>query len=276
MTSEPLNRFRLTVQYDGTYFLGWQLQAQGRTVQGEMEYALRRLTGDHRTVTASGRTDTGVHATGQVAAIDLPPRWRVRELHRGLNALLPHDIWVEKIEEADPDFHPRFQALARSYRYQVGLVPEAFSPFHRPWCWPVVREVEVDLLHRACALLPGNHSFRAFAKVGQEHRGDRCIVSRASWVQWGGVGLALEITANRFLHHMVRYLVGTMVEVGMGRRPLEEMVELLTDPRTSLVTSPPAPPEGLFLSRVHFVEEDWLRTPGAGEAPRTDYDESAD
>ena len=254
MTSEAERRFRLTLQYDGTYFLGWQLQPRGRTVQGALQDALERLTGEKHTVTASGRTDTGVHATGQVVALTLPPRWDIPELHRALNALLPEDVWVEGIVQVPEDFHPRFHAIARSYRYQVGLVPESASPFHHPWCWPLVREVDVDLLQRAAALTLGEHSFRAFAKAGQEHRGDRCIVSEATWVQWGEVGVALHITANRFLHHMVRYLVGTMAEVGLGRRSLEEMVALLTDPETKLVTSRPAPPEGLFLTRVHYPE----------------------
>ena len=254
MTSEAERRFCLTLQYDGSYFLGWQLQPRRRTVQGEFEDAHTRLTGERHPVTASGRTDSGVHATGQIVALTLKPRWDIPELHRALNALLPDDIWVREIVQVPEDFHPRFHAIARSYRYQLGLVPESASPFHHPWCWPLVKDVEVELLHQAAALILGNHSFRAFAKAGQEHRGDRCIVSEATWVQWGEVGVALHLTANRFLHHMVRYLVGTMVEVGRGRRSLEEMVALLTDPETKLVTSRPAPPQGLFLTRVHYPE----------------------
>ncbi len=255
MSSESDRRFRLTLHYDGSYFQGWQLQPRGRTVQGEVEAAVKRLTGRRYPVTASGRTDTGVHATGQVAALTLPPRWDVPELHRALNALLPQDIWVEKITRVPETFHPRFDAVARTYRYQVGLVPLAESPFFRSWCWPMPRPVELDLLHQAAALIPGHRSFRAFAKTGQEHRGDLCLVSEARWVPWGEVGVAFHITANRFLHHMVRYLVGTMVVVGWGRRPLAEMRSLLDDPETKLVTSRPAPPDGLFLSGVHYRED---------------------
>jgi len=251
---DPDRRFRLSVHYDGTYFLGWQLQAMGRTVQGEMERALETLTGDRRPVVAAGRTDSGVHARGQSSAVTLPSRWGPHELHRALNAVLPHDVWIEEVVEVPLEFHPRFEARARSYRYQVGLIPEAFSPFHRPWCWPVDEPLDLTLLHRGAALLPGNHSFRAFAKVGQEARGDRCIVQSARWVPWGDVGMAFAITANRFLHHMVRYLVGTMVDVARSRRPLSEMLELISDQDTSLVTSPPAPPQGLFLDRVHYTD----------------------
>jgi tRNA pseudouridine38-40 synthase len=117
-----------------------------------------------------------------------------------------------------------------------------------------VKDLDVDLLQQAGALLLGNHSFKAFAKSGQEHRGDRSIVSEAVWVGWERIGLAFHITANRFLHHMVRYLVGTMVDVGLGRRPLAELEALLSDPDTKHVTSAPAPSEGLFLTKVHYPD----------------------
>jgi tRNA pseudouridine38-40 synthase len=263
VNSNEDRRFRLTLQYDGSYLQGWQIQPRGRTVQGEVEDALKRMTGKRYPVVGSGRTDSGVHATGQVAAVTLPSRWDVPELHRGLNALLPSDVWVRSVEVVPLHFHPRFHAIGRSYRYQVGLVPDAASPFHRPWCWPLIREVDVSLLQRAAALLPGEHSFRAFAKSGQEHRGDRCKVTGARWAAWDEVGVAFHINANRFLHHMVRYLVGTMVDVGLGRRPLEEMVEMITGEETRLVTSPPAPADGLFLTEVHYPDP----LPG----PETDY-----
>jgi tRNA pseudouridine38-40 synthase len=251
-TPDPHRRFRLTLQYDGSAFLGWQLQPGGRTVQGEVEAVLMRLTGIRRPVVAAGRTDRGVHAMGQVAAVTLPGRWRAVELQRAMNALLPRDIWVESVRPAPGDFHPRYHAVARSYRYQLGLSTSAHSPFHRPWCWPLEREVDPELLQRASTLIPGERSFKAFGKAGQEQRGDRCRVTEARWVPWEELGWAFHITADRFLHHMVRYLVGSMVEVARGRRPLEEIQLLLSDPNSRLVTSPPAPAQGLFLYRVHY------------------------
>ena len=221
-----------------------------------MEAALERLTGARRPVVAAGRTDSGVHSTGQVVAVTLPTRWEADELHRALNATLPGDIWVESARVTDPRFHPRYAANARSYRYQLGLLAPALSPFHRPWCWPLIREVDVDLLHQGAAHVLGEHSFKAFAKVGQEARGDRCTVTQAQWVPWDGLGLSFQITANRFLHHMVRYLMGTMVDIARNRRPLDDLEELLSVPDTKLTTSPPAPPEGLFLSKVHYPEPD--------------------
>lgn len=200
----------------------------------------------------SGRTDTGVHATGQVAAVDMPVRWTAEELHRALNAVLPRDIWVASVEAAAPDFHPRYDALARSYEYRVGTDPEARSPFHRGWCWPLVRPVDADLLDAAARLLPGEHSFKAFAKSGQPERGYRCRVREAAWEPWA-LGWRFRITADRYLHHMVRYLVGTQVEIARGRRTLEDMTRLL-DGGGEVETSPPAPPQGLFLTAVEYPQ----------------------
>jgi tRNA pseudouridine38-40 synthase len=219
-----------------------------------MESALLQLTGSRRPVVAAGRTDSGVHSTGQVAALSLPIRWDAEELQKALNATLPSDIWVEEITVVPHTFHPRYDARARSYRYQLGLAESAFSPFFKPWCWPLIKELDLDLLHQGAALLPGEHSFKAFAKVGQEARGDRCRIMEARWVPWEDQGVCLVITANRFLHHMVRYLVGTMVDIGRKRRPIEHLAELLKDPETTLITSPPAPSEGLFLTKVHYLD----------------------
>jgi len=246
------SRFCLVLHYDGSHFFGWQQQREERTVQGELQATLQRLTGERRVVTGSGRTDRGVHATGQVAAVSLPSRWTPAELRRSLNATLPRDIWVESVRPAPEAFHPRHDAVARSYRYRVGTAPGSASPFVRPWCWPLGEELDRGLLDAGAALLAGDHSFRAFARSGQEERGDRCVVQAARWERWDTQGVTFLVTANRFLHHMVRYLVGTMVEIGRGRRPLEEMEELLEAPDTLLVTSPPAPPEGLFLTRVDY------------------------
>lgn len=254
MEPQATTRFRLTVQYDGRAFYGWQLQRAERTVQGELERVLGRLFAAPARVTGSGRTDRGVHATGQVAAVDAPARWTAAELRRALNALLPADVWVASVAEAAPRFHPRFDAVARSYVYRVGLHESARSPFHRHWCWPLARPLDLDAMRPATAALVGDHSFLRFAKAGQEERGDRCIVTRAAWADWAPLGVEFHITANRFLHHMVRYLVGTLVEVGLGARPARD-VERLLRAEPGLETSPPAPPGGLFLSAVRYPSD---------------------
>ena len=259
MENPGIHRIRLTIHYDGSAFFGWQLQPKHRTVQGELERVLSRLLNAPTRVIGSGRTDRGVHATGQVAAVDVPLRWSAADLRRAMNALLPDDVWVAGAEPAGRWFHPRYDAVSRGYVYRIGTDPLALSPFHARWCWPLAQALDVERMERATAALPGDHSFLAFAKAGQEERGDRCIVHEARWVEWPPLGIELRITANRFLHHMVRYLVGTLVEIGRGRRPIEDLSALL-EAGTTLETSPPAPPEGLFLAEVAYP-------PHAGETP---------
>lgn len=238
------------MHYDGSAFHGWQYQPDRRTVQGEIEATLSRLADSARTALGSGRTDTGVHATGQVVSVDMPVGWNAESLYRSLNATLPRDIWVERVESVGQDFHPRYHATARTYRYDIGTARGAASPFHRRWCWLVSDPLDRALLDEAASRLVGTHSFRAFAKSGQPERGYTCGVTRAEWSDWA-LGLRFRITANRYLRHMVRYLVGTMIEIGQGKRPLEDVEGLLSG-APGLVTSPPASPEGLFLELVEY------------------------
>lgn len=256
MSSRDQHRLALTLHYAGTAFHGWQVQPALRTVQGELEGVVERLTGARRPVIGSGRTDSGVHAIGQVASVDVPARWTAERLRTALNALLPDDMWVADAREVPDTFHPRYDATARSYEYRIGLAPEAFSPFHRPYCWALAADLDRDVLDRAAELLPGEHSFRAFAKSGQPERGEHCTVHAADWGDWGELGVRFRVTANRYLHHMVRYLVGTMVDVARRRRGLDDMRALLDEPRTEQTTSPPAPAEGLYLAHVRYPADD--------------------
>jgi len=249
-------RFQLTVQYDGSGFHGWQLQPDLRTVQGELELALSRLADRATPVIGSGRTDAGVHALGQVASVDMPPAWTAPRLERALNAILPEDVWVEGIRPVRAEFHPRYDATARLYEYRVGTHREAHSPFHRRWCWPVGEVLARPLLDTSARALVGRHSFARFAKAGQPERGSRCAVAAAAWSEWD-LGVRFEITADRYLHHMVRYLVGTMVDIARGRRPSSDLGSLL-ERESTLETSPPAPAQGLFLRRVEYPDDLYL------------------
>lgn len=249
--SDGETRYKLTLHYDGAAFHGWQLQPGQPTVQGTLEQAVRRLVGGRRQVVGAGRTDTGVHARGQVAAVTVPESWEAGALVRSLNALLPDSVWVQAAEAVHPAFNPRAEATSRQYEYRVGTVPESASPFHRRWCWPLCRALDMGAAGRAAARLPGERSFRAFAKTGQPHRGHLCRVFDARWRRWGDLGFVFHVSANRFLHRMVRYLVGTMVEIATGRRGEGDMERLLSEDPT-VVTSPPAPPQGLFLTRVGY------------------------
>jgi tRNA pseudouridine38-40 synthase len=243
------------LHYLGHSFHGWQRQAAGqRTVQGDLERILQRLVG-HRVVTqAAGRTDAGVHALGQVVSFRVPARWQPPELHRAVNALLPPEIWVARLGRAPDGFHARRHALSRCYRYVVGCDAASASPFRRPFEWSLGTALDAGALAAAASAVPGEHDFRAFAAVGAPKRHYRCRVLVARWdARPAGEGFIFTIEADRFLHRMVRFLVGTRVDVGLGRRPAEDVARLL-DSRTNAGTSPPAPPEGLYLVGARYSE----------------------
>lgn len=252
MESDDLASFLLLTHYDGGAFSGWQRQAAARTVQGEMERALAIICGQPVTAMGSGRTDAGVHARGQAVGVRVPPRWRAESLRRAINAKLPADVWVAEAFPMSAAFHPRYSAERRRYTYAVGTDRAAMSPFRRRTEWPLGRALDLPLLSAEAAALPGAHAFRAFAVRGTAPETDdhRCEILMAGWQPRAG-GLMFEIEANRFLHHMVRFLVGTMVEVGLGRRPPGTIAELLRagDNRG---TSAPAPPQGLCLEQVQY------------------------
>lgn len=246
-------RIKLVLQYDGSGFFGWQLQRRERTVQGVLEGLLQGLCGKRLRVVAAGRTDRGVHATGQVAALRVPAKWAPERLRRALNALAPPDLWVASAEEVPLDFHPRYDAIARTYLYRLGVAEGADSPFRRPWCWPLGRPLDLDRVMEATHALRGTHSFEAFAKAGPRERGARCTVRSAGWraAPWDPEVLEFEITADRFLHHMVRFLVGTHAEIGLGKRPPDDVARLLSG-APGLRASEPAPAQGLFLTHVDY------------------------
>ena len=245
-------RLQLTVHYNGSAFHGWQDQPEQRTVQGDLQAVLTQLADSPRTVIGSGRTDTGVHATGQVASVDMPARWTPVKLVKALNATLPQEIWIESVRRVAPDFHPRYDAIARTYIYRVGVDDQARSPFQRGQCWALCETLDTGLLTATAADVLGKHSFEAFAKSGQPERGYQCAVAEAAWADWE-LGVRFAITADRYLHHMVRYLVGTMIDIALHRRPTADLAALLSG-HGELSTSPPAPPEGLFLARVEYPE----------------------
>ena len=246
---------QLVLHYDGSGFSGWQQQPEQRTVQGVVEQALERLCGQPVAALGSGRTDAGVHARGQAVGVRVPEKWTPDELRRALNAILPEDVWVATAHDMRPEFHARYSAISRRYAYYIGTDDAAHSPFRRRTEYPVAFAVDRDALRAAASQIVGEHSFRAFAVKGTapDHDAHRCDVRLARWDDRAG-GLVFEIEANRFLHHMVRFLVGTMLDVASGRRPLKDMTELLRSDHNSDV-SPPAPANALFLDAVHYPAE---------------------
>jgi tRNA pseudouridine38-40 synthase len=247
--------FLAVLHFDGGRFLGWQRQATGRTVQAEIEAVLERLAGRRVVAHGAGRTDAGVHAEGMGVSFSLPAKWEPEAVRRALNALLPRDCWVERVRLAQPGFHARKSALGREYRYVIGVDAASMSPFRRPYEWALGRALDAGRLREAAAALPGEHSFRAFAIKGEPRPHYRSTLRRAEWrAREAGQGFTFHVAADRFLHHMVRMLVGTMVDIGLDRRPVGDMTALLAR-EDNADTSPPAPPEGLYFVSAEYPAE---------------------
>jgi len=247
----------LDLEYDGSEFLGSQWQAQGRTVQGELERAIFQLTQQETRVILAGRTDAGVHARGQrasfVTASTLPPETMLR----ALNALLPPDLAVLHVQVVPEGFHARFSARRRVYRYTIYNAPLR-SPLARRYAWHVPGALDVAAMAAGLEMLLGEHDFASFAgaiegPASKTRNTVRTIEAARCWAEppW----MYIEIAAPSFLRHMVRNIVGQLVLVGQGRCNLDELRAIVAA-RERGRAGPPAPPHGLCLMRVEY-EEGW-------------------
>jgi tRNA pseudouridine38-40 synthase len=237
-------RLKLTLEYDGTHFRGWAGQPGLRTIEGIVRDALDDVFPSYRGLAVAGRTDTGVHALGNVISVDVeggPPAQRVAE---ALNAVLPDDVAVVAADEAAPDFSARHSARLRSYRYRIWRRRES-SPFEHRRSWWYSRPLDEERLAVAADLLVGAHDFQAFTPTETQHQSFRRNVTAAAWHRRGDA-LEFEITANSFLRHMARTLVGTMLSL-----PPERIAPLL-EGRARGEAGPTAPPWGLYLEHVEY------------------------
>ena len=249
-----MRTFKLTLSYDGTDFSGFQRQANARSVQAELEGVLADIEGTHVTVAGAGRTDSGVHALGQVASFRLTSAIGERDLFRALNAKLPRDVRVLSAEVAPPGFNARFSARSKMYRYRISNT-RVMSPFQRRFAWHISRNLDLAAMREAARELLGSHDFASFQAKGGKIRTTTRTMTRSEWAEEplsGGERLLVyEIAGTGFLKYMVRAVVGTLVEVGDGRRSPSSIRDLL-DSRDRAAAGPTAPPAGLYLVRVDY------------------------
>ena len=238
---------KLTLEYDGTDFSGWQYQPNGRSVQQEVEKAINQITQETVRIAGAGRTDAGVHALGQVASFVVMRDLDFRTFGKSLNAVLPEDVVVVDAAPVGVEFHARYSATKRRYKYYIMKKPTAVW---RRYCWWLNYTLDFDALVACARLIEGEHDFASFCKSDSDVQHRRCKIHESVW-RLKGDTLEFDVTANRFLYGMVRALVGTMVEVARGYRPQSEFEKIL-DARDRSKAGMAAPPHGLFLREVFY------------------------
>ncbi len=241
-------RYQVILAYDGTCFQGFQRQAENRTVQGVVEAALRRLGWSGKSILSAGRTDSGVHATGQVIAFDLEWGHTPQDMRQALNAYLPDDVAAQSVQRVPPDFHPRYDATGRCYQYHLYCSPVR-NPLRDRYAMWVRQPLEIARMQRSAAFIVGRNDFACFGVSPRPGGSTIRTVTRAEWREIQD-GYQFEVEADAFLYHMVRRLVFFQVMVGQGMLPPEairDAIEKRVIPSIGL-----APPQGLILKKVYY------------------------
>jgi tRNA pseudouridine38-40 synthase len=244
-------RYKLTIEYDGTPFVGWQVQENGPSVAGALEEAILRFAGERSDVSGAGRTDTGVHALGQVAHIDLVKEWDTDTVRDALNAhLRPHPIAVIAAERVADDFHARFSATKRHYRYRI-VNRRADLVIERERAWRIGKPLDAGAMHEAAQELVGHHDFTTFRSAECQAKSPQKTLERFD-VARQGEDIRIEASARSFLHHQVRSMVGSLALVGEGRWRLGDLSKALAA-KDRAACGPVAPAHGLYLVRVDYA-----------------------
>ncbi len=245
-----MRTLKLTIEYDGTEYQGWQVQPNGLTIQGVLEETLKKLTGEEVRLIGSGRTDAGVHALGQVAHFKTNSRMDLHSMEKALNSLLPKDIVIRAVEEVKGDFHARKNCKSKVYEYRI-LNRPLRSAFHHHYSWHIPQKLNLKEMKEATRYLIGEHDFSSFRSMGTPTRTATRKVIRAEWKREKEGLLRFEIEATGFLKQMVRAVVGTLVEVGRGRINSQEFRRII-DLKDRTMAGPTAPAHGLFLKEVKY------------------------
>lgn len=239
--------YKLVIEYDGTDFCGWQVQPNKRTVQGEIEKAISAITRTPVRIFGAGRTDSGVHARMQIASFYLDKLIDHREVETRLNRMLPKDIAIKKLVRAAVGFNPRRQATLRTYRY---FIAEDRNPFLRRFSYHIGRKLNIDKLNDGAALFEGEHDFGSLCKQSSRKQNNYCVVHKSRWFRRGRL-VCYEISADRFLHNMVRRIVGVMLAYEQTKLSLTQIKAILNNNFDEQVKFN-APPCGLILHEIKF------------------------
>ena len=256
-------RYKIRLSYDGSAFCGWQIQPKDRTVQGDLEKALKMLTGEEIQVTGAGRTDTEVNAINYIAHFDMPDGVRIEAAHLcyKLNAILPRELTIHEVSQTEEEFHARFDARSREYHYFIHFTKD---PFCEKFSYRMRYPLDIEKMNEAAAYLLGEHDFRCFEKTGGNNATSICTITEAFWSTYrpthvelmgmeckDGDYIVFRIKANRFLRNMVRAIVGSLIEVGRGKRQPEWIAELIQGGSRSDAGSS-VPGKALFFSGASY------------------------
>ncbi|HXW07195.1 MAG TPA: tRNA pseudouridine(38-40) synthase TruA [Vicinamibacterales bacterium] len=254
-TATLVRNLKLTIEYEGTNYVGWQRQPAGVSIQALLEDALAPIEKRAVVVHGAGRTDAGVHALAQVASVEVALALDAETLQRALNAVLPADVRVLAIAEMPASFHARFSAISKTYEYRIVNAPYVSAFLHR-YVWHVPQRLDVDAMREGASALAGRHDFAAFQAAGTPVESAERTIHEIAWSGGGGPHqpLVLRVRGDGFLRHMVRAIAGTLVDVGSGRWPASHVASILAS-RRRVSAGRSAPPPGLFLVEVGYPAE---------------------